>query len=528
MSERFTPEERALLSPWVTSLDAPVFALKNLPEEVVAVLFAYYSRSESGLRANLLSLLQDQTLGVDAPAQGGAELALARERARAFHEKWVVGYGHASVAEHAVVHLALEDVSIVASKVVEDMRLASYTEKSTRYVQFDKGRCHLPQGLVGTDVEAVYRGAMDHLFTTYTDLIEPMTREIMTAYPPQPGQRPKAVERACRARALDALRAILPASTLTNLGLTLNGRAAAHLIAKLGSHPLPECRALGEAMRHHAEQILPTLVKYAEPRPYLTETPGRMASLAAELLGPLPGADVSPHALPASRLVRLDGDPEAWLVASILFRHRAEPLAAVYERVRVMGDADRARVVDAYLAGRGPHDAPLRELEHVACTVDVLVDYGAYRDIQRHRIATQTPQALSFLHGYTMPEEFEIFGLTGPFKEAMEVAAGAWERIRRAHPEEAAYVVPLAARTRVAFTWNLREVFHFIELRSAPQGHRSYRRVAQQIYREVEAAWPLLARYIRVTMGDAALGRLQAEERAEARREALRDRGVDA
>ena len=249
MSENLSPEEAALLAPYVTSLSEPVYALKNLPEEVVAVLFAYYSRSQQGLRKNLVRLLKDQTLGVASEAPSGSELALAQEKAREFHEKWVVGYGHASVAEYAVVHLALEEVSIIASKVVEDMRLASYTEKSTRYVQFDKGRYHSPAALLGTPQEAVFKEAIEHLFEVYTSLIEPMTKSIMTAYPPKPGQRIRAVERACRARALNALRAILPAATVTNLGLTLNGRAAAHLIGKLKSNPLREIQELGEAMR---------------------------------------------------------------------------------------------------------------------------------------------------------------------------------------------------------------------------------------------------------------------------------------
>lgn len=519
MTERHTDAERALLSPYVTDLDSPVFALKNLPEEVVAVLFAYYSRSTSGLRDNLLRLLQDQTLGVDASAPASADLALARERARDFHEKWVVGYGHASVAEHAVVHLALEDLSIVASKVVEDMRLASYTEKSTRYVQFDEGRCHVPTKLLGTPAEAVFRDAVGHLFSVYTGLITPMTQALMETFPAQPGQRPAAVERACRARALDALRALLPAATLTNVGLTLNGRAAAHLITKLRSHPLAECQALGDALQHHASLVLPTLVKYAEARPYLRDTPPAMAALSEALLGPAV-IDTPRTGGPEASLVRLDDDPEAWLVAAILYRHRQEPLAMLHSRARALPAEARARVVDAYLAGRGPHDAPLRELEHIACTVEVCVDYGAYRDIQRHRIATQTPQSLGVSHGYTVPEEITRYGFTPAFEGAMARAAEAFHTLSRAHPDEASYVVPLAYRTRVLFTWNLREVFHFVELRSAPQGHRAYRRVAQTVWAELERVWPALARYIRVTHGDPDLGRLQAEEKAEARKEA--------
>src|SRR3954471_22977610 len=137
--------ERARVAPYVSSLTDDVFALSGLPEEVIAVLFAYYSRSRDDLRTNLARLLADQELGVGGDAARPA-LALATEKARAFHEKWVVGYGHASVAEHAVVHLAIENVSIVVSKHIEDLRLASYTEKSTRYVLWDEDSFHrLPE-----------------------------------------------------------------------------------------------------------------------------------------------------------------------------------------------------------------------------------------------------------------------------------------------------------------------------------------------------------------------------------------------
>src|SRR3954471_4031011 len=157
--------ERARVAPYVSSLTDDVFALSGLPEEVIAVLFAYYSRSRDDLRTNLARLLADQELGVGGDAARPA-LALATEKARAFHEKWVVGYGHASVAEHAVIHLAIENVSIVASKVIEDLRLGSYTEKSTRYVVFDKKSFVEPPELSGAArTRTAYRAIGEQLFS---------------------------------------------------------------------------------------------------------------------------------------------------------------------------------------------------------------------------------------------------------------------------------------------------------------------------------------------------------------------------
>ena len=166
------------------------------------------------------------------------------------------------------------------------------------------------------------------------------------------------------------------------------------------------------------------------------------------------------------------------------------------------------RVIDEYLKRRGPHDQPLRALEHLYYTFDILLDYGAFRDIQRHRMATQTRQDLSILYGYSSPAEIAAYGLQPTFDACMERAADAYTHIARDFPLEAQYVLPLAYRVRVLFTWNLRELFHFIQLRSAKQGHFSYRGIAQQVYREIARVHPLLARYIRVDLSDYPLARL--------------------
>jgi thymidylate synthase ThyX len=165
-------------------------------------------------------------------------------------------------------------------------------------------------------------------------------------------------------------------------------------------------------------------------------------------------------------------------------------------------------VATAYLTRRDRHDQPLRALEHLSYTFVLVLDFGAFRDIQRHRMATQTRQDLSLDYGYSMPEEIITYGLQQPFVDCMTRAATAYSHIAAEFPLEAQYVLPLAYRIRVLFTWNLRELFHFIQLRSAKQGHPSYRAIAQQVYRALERIHPTLARYIRVDLADYPLGRL--------------------
>jgi thymidylate synthase ThyX len=509
-----SPEERALLAPYVTSLDAPVFVLKNLPEEVVAVLFAYYSRSREDLRSNLLRLLQDQGLDlarVSVAPQDEAELALARQKAKEFHEKWVVGYGHASVAEHAVAHVAIEEVSILASKVIEDARLASYTEKSTRYVPFPRAYYSAPE-LPGEAAQG-YRTVMERLFEAYEELLPQVTARVMETADRGQFKTDTGFKNSCCAQACDALRYLLPAATHTNIGLTANARILEHLISKLLSHPLQEARQTGERIKDEATKVIPTLIKYARPSAYAGETPPALRSLAGELLtgdgAASAGAD-TPVVLAQS-----PEDAEARLAAAILYEFTDGPYEWVWERVRSLSRRDHERVIDEYLQRRrtygdpehGYTDPPLRSLEHLYFTFDILVDFGAYRDIQRHRMATQTAQRLTCAHGYDVPELLEECGFRGRFERAMEAAACAWEQLAADYPEEAQYVVPLAYRKRVLFTWNLRELHHFISLRSARQGHLSYRRIAWQVHAELEKAHPFLARFIKVDTKDYTMAR---------------------
>ncbi len=507
MAGSFTREEVAILAPYVTNVERPIYVLRNLPEEVVAVLFAYYSRSRESLRRNLLKLIQDQDIDLEArfnaSSLGEIELAAAKDKARQFHEKWVVGYGHASVAEHAVVHLAIEDVSIVATKVIEDTRLASYTEKSTRYVLFDDHQFYRIPRLMQSPDAGLYEDTVRFLSQTYVALVPKVVECIKARVPRRATQTERAYETACRAKAYDLLRYLLPTSTFTNLGLTINARALEHLLTKLLSHPLEEVRDIGAAMKREAEQVVPTLLKYVAHNPYMAETDQALRQFGRELL-----SDDVPPATPAVALVRFPVDAEALLAAAILFGYADVPWLQIVEHVGKLSREARERVIDEYLRRRGPHDQPLRALEHLYYTFDIVLDYGAYRDLQRHRMATQTRQDLSPRYGYSVPDDLVACGLDDVFHQCMARAADAYCRIAEEYPLEAQYVLPLAYHVRVLFTWNLRELCHFIQLRSGKQGHPSYRQIAQQVYREIERVHPALARYIRVDLAAYQLGRL--------------------
>lgn len=300
------------IAPFVSNLDRDVFALAGLPEEVVAVLFAYYSRSREDLRTNLAKLLVEDELG--GAESGVSNFRFASEKAKAFHEKWVVGYGHASVAEHAVVHLALENVSIVATKTIEDMRLGSYTEKSTRYVAFDEGSFQsLPS--LPAELSARYEEACRSLFRTYLSLIPRVEEKVRAAIPRGEKQAERAYEASMRAKTFDLLRGLLPASTKTNLGLTANARSIETLLSKMLASPLAEVTSLAEEMHKESQAVAPTLVKYVAKNAYRVALRETVAPMTALALPPASYIDVEPRS--GVDLIDYDGNGIDRVIASL-------------------------------------------------------------------------------------------------------------------------------------------------------------------------------------------------------------------
>src|SRR5579864_3941075 len=265
----FSPAESDLLRRYFTNLDRPVFALRNLPEVVKGALFSRYSRTEKSLRRVLLEeFINEPESGFEhlAGSGEGADDMVAVRRAEEFYERVLVGYGDDSVAELAGAHVAVERTSTLAAKAIEDSRIGiSPLEKSTRYVRFDRpgpdGR-HLYHR--GPELERPeYERTADALFDAYSSMVEPVTQAIRERFPVEAGETERAWKSATRAKALDLLRGLLPAGTLTNLGLFGNGRAFEYLITKLAAHDLPECRRLATALHRELSLVIPSFVRRA-------------------------------------------------------------------------------------------------------------------------------------------------------------------------------------------------------------------------------------------------------------------------
>ncbi|MBC8076123.1 MAG: FAD-dependent thymidylate synthase, partial [Chloroflexales bacterium] len=376
-----------------------------------------------------------------------------------------------------------------------------------------------PAELAGTPHAAVYAAAMDGLFDTYTSLIEPTVAFVRARTPRDAQTSERAYTSATRAKALDLLRGLLPMATLTNVGLFGNGRAFEYLLTKLYAAEQHELRELAGQLQAALDALIPSFVKRAKSERGHAYQAYLKASRANVAFSPQSSAlSPQPSALGVESSVVLsayDEDAEQRVVAAVLYAHSDAPLADVRAAVETMGAEERMTLLRAYIGERASRfHKPGRALEEARYSFDILADLGAYRDLQRHRMLSQERQSYTVAHGFITPPELAEAGLAAQYQRAIEAAGAAFGQISARLPEAAQYAVPLACRVRWRITLNLRELYHFCELRAAPQGHPTYRAIAQEMYRLVAATHPRLAEGMRfVDLNEYALERLDAERR---------------
>ena len=486
--ESFTPDERKTLQPFFTNLDSHVFALTNLPETVKGALFARYSRSAKSLRRLFLDEFAGNLEGIQAAAS-----SVGVERAEKLYAKVFSDYGDDSVAQLGGAHIACEYVSNVLTKILEWGRLMAYLEQSTRYVPYTdklhgRWRYHVPAEVQGA-LRDRYVATMDAGFETYASLIDGMQKHFAARFPRSPQDSEGVHRAAIRAKALDTLRGLLPAATQSNVGIYGTGQAYESLLLRMRAHPLEEVRDCGDQMLAELRKLVPAfLTRVDQPERggrwsrYLASTRDATRSVANTLL-----ANVEAESRDEVTLTDFDPDGEIKIVAAALYAVSDLPDDQLLARARRMTADERMSVLRAYAGERGNRrHRPGRAFERTAYRFDVLTDYGAFRDLQRHRLLTLEWQPLSTRHGYSEPDALREagVGVLSGWTKVMDASADLYEALCSAGLDAAApYAVAMAYRVRFYMEMNAREAMHLIELRTAPQGHPAYRRVCQQMHR---------------------------------------------
>jgi thymidylate synthase ThyX len=493
-AEQFSPEEKALLAPHFTNLDRPVFALVNLPETVKGALFARYSRYSGSVRRLYLD-----EFAADMPPGGRPFDAEEGARAAALYERVFLGYGDDSIAQVGGAHIACEFVSNILTKVLQRGRLAAYLEQSTRYIPYDKA---LPGGgyrfYRDEELGPEFVDAMDELFVIYSRSLGRVEEWAAGRWPRGDEEPEAAWRRSIRAKALDLLRGLLPAATLSHVGIYASGQAYEQLLLRLMASPLPEAREFGGMILTELQQVMPSFVSRVE-RPdrggewisYLEQR--RVgAEKWVERLGLGRREEVDPT--PSVDLTHVDGS-EADLLAACLYESAAVPESDVRAKVDSLSEDERGALLAALVGDRvNRRHRPGRGFEALRYRFEVVSDYGAFRDLQRHRLLTAQWQRLGPDLGAGIPEEVREAGVGGEFERALEISRAEHDRLAAAGLDELApYALSLAFRIRYVLDMNAREAMHLIELRSGREGHPTYRAVAQAMHEQIAAVHPAIA-----------------------------------
>lgn len=524
MPEQFTPEEIETLKAYVTDPTGDVFVIKNLPG-IVGAAYARYSRAPGGFRQVFLKEFIKEGK-VDA------------KRASELIERVLVAYGDDSVGELEGAHVSFENISILATKEIEDRRIGgSPIEQSTRYVFYDQKdldgnfRYYREPRIMASPMAKDYVEAMDFIFQTYCDLVEPMQEYYKKLKPIEEAEYDingdgvkekmsaltaeadiKAFQRTyksdVRTKSCDTLRYLLPIATKTNVGMFGNGRYYQYVLTHLYTSPYQEAQDIAKAAHKQLSETIPHYVKRAKLNEYRAINEKAMLVLAKEMfasVAPIVGDSVVlldkgedaaeakiRQGSKASFKQHMMEECDTFMITSMLYQYIEHPFNQIRDAVRSWPADKRMKVIETYYGDRKTRrDRPYRALEcGYNYTFDLTTDFGTYKDLMRHRINTQLRQAFTPTLGFEMPKDLELAGFADKGKACNERAIALYNKLVKDFPLEASYATLHGSKVRWLLGMNDREAMHMLELRTTPQGHPNYRKYCQQMHAKIQAVHP--------------------------------------
>lgn len=569
--EVFTEQEKKYLTPFFSNIDKPVFIVRNLPEEVIGALSAKYSRATESMRRtflkeyvsplihpeeskswNDLSMPEQEEERVNKESfnnwinfvnqNGGIETIVNVQRSRGFFEKWLVEFGDDSISEMGNIHLCIEGLSNVATKEIEDQRIGiSPIEKSSRYVSFAERlpdgyfRYIVPGEIKGTPLEQSYRVIMDELFSTYVDLQVPYLEYIKQLYPKGIDETEASFEKSRSAKRFDDLRDLLSFATLTNLGLSGDGRAYEYLINRLAEHPLGELRYWASEISTELKRVTPSFIRRTETQAgneiqnYKRDIRMLRDDISRELFRNRPEKKRDGWV----KLINYSPEGEIDVLTAFIFAGKYSPnFNEVRKKVAEMSEGERCDIFSRILTQRslGKFESKREDIrfkkvprafENSKYIFELWARGGDYRDLHRHRMLTQERQEFTTRYGYDLEKEV----LESPFDRKVETALKMVEPLYEAmfteFPDAAQYVATFGHIQHWYVNLTAREMYYIGELRTGPQGRPHYREVVQEMAREVMTAHPDLFKGMMIDWNDYSLSRRESEKWTDQRKKEL-------
>jgi len=535
----FSSKEKKTLSDHFSNTEDNVFAIITPRQVDRGALMSRYSRTDKSMRRIFLD-----------------EFLKNKNRGEEFYDRVLLEYGDDSVAELGEAQIAIEGLSNIAVKKIEDRRIGlSYLEKSSRYVTWNKKengkyRFYRDEKIMSSKFANMYEDSCNLSFDIYSKNIEPMVNYIRGKYPIEKysfkdstdgkeklfGKLKNEIDiksanmiykGSTKAKALDILRGLLPASTLTNVGITGNGRAFEYLLTVLGSSELDEEQKLASKIKNELDTTIKSLVRRADDKygkafqKYLKDVKNKAKIVTKKEIksNPVKGT--------ITKLTDYESEKQALDTIITCIMYEQSPSTSyqnIMQQVKKISTKRKIEIIDEFTKIRtNRRHRPSRAFENTYYTFDLCNNFGMFRDFHRHRALTLERQLLTTDHGYVLPKEIETVGLEKDFKECMNNSKITFEKIRKKLPEQSQYVVNFAYNYPYFMKLNLREACHLIELRTIPQGHIDYRRVAQEMYKQINKVHPNISKIMKfVDLKEYDLERFESEKRTEEKRKKIK------
>ena len=540
MSE-FSINEKKILSDHFSNTEGNVFAIITPRQVDRGALMSRYSRTDKSMRRIFLD-----------------EFLQNKNRGEEFYNRVLLEYGDDSVAELGEAQIAIEGLSNIAVKKIEDRRIGlSYLEKSSRYVAWNKKengkyRFYRDPEIMKSRFADMYEESCNFSFEVYSKNIEPMVNYVREKYPIEKYSfkdsndgKEKLFSKlknesdlksanmiyrgSTKAKALDILRGLLPASTLTNVGITGNGRAFEYLLTVLGASELKEEQELASKIKKELDTTIKSFVRRADDKygksfqKYLRDIKNKTKSITEKEI------KSNPKKGTITNLVYYESEKNSidTVITSIMYEQSpSTSYHGILQQVKKMSMNKKIKIINEFAKIRtNRRHRPSRAFENIYYTFDLCNNFGMFRDFHRHRALTLERQLLTTDHGYNIPNEIKVLGIEKDFKDCMNKTKETFDKMRTKLPEQSQYVVNFGYNYPYFMKMNLREACHLIELRTVPQGHVDYRRVAQQMFKQINKVHPNLSKIMKyVDMKEYDLERFESEKRTEEKRKKLKNR----
>lgn len=471
---------------YVSNLDRDIYTVGNIPEEVIAVIFAYVSRSPKSFRDNIMTVIQEEQLG--------------RERASKFHEKWVLNYGHASVAEHAAVHIGIERVSRLFSSLLElSNEYLSFTEYSQRYQKPEKGDFYVPEEINKMpSLLKEYNGLNHFVYDTYLKINDNLFEFLRMSSPVPDGKEEKAHLRAIEKIAFEDARYALTLATLTNLGMTANARAIEDTLTKLLSNKYPEARRRAKEIKEEVRFSVPTLVKYADENKYIIEANQQLGHIASSYFS---SVHSNKRDVPGVKLLDWTGKdvPNAEesaimkMINAILFEHSD----LRYEDIEISTKPNHLQnnllILRKAIENLGKFDNPINAFRLINYEAEFTISEACWHQLLRHRRVNWFYKDPSVSNGITIPPNIEESGSSALLEDATIRSEDLFEKLMNENlAQVASYVVTNAHNRRVLGNFDLWELYHLINLRMSEGAQWDIKNVIGLLAKEVSKYHPNL------------------------------------